>query len=112
MGADSFLAFYGIKVALDPDNEYEQEACGLGSDPRCVRAKSAGLQTHTGRMTAGEDHFLYIGRKLAIIGAEADPHTAHPIAGLLAMAHDTAQRLKDAGFAEPPALHLQLQAQY
>jgi hypothetical protein len=112
MGADYFLAFYGIKVALDPDDEIEQEACGLGTDPRCIRAKSAGLQTHAGRMTEGEDYFLYICRRLASIGVEADPHTAHSIAGVVAIAHDTAQRLKDAGFTEQPAMHLQLEAQY
>ena len=72
MGADYFLAFYGIKIALDPDDESEQDACGLDIDQRCIRAKSARLRTHTGRMTEGTDCFLYIGRKLASIGVEAD----------------------------------------
>ncbi len=112
MGADYFFAFYGIKVALDPDNENEQESCALGTDPRCVQAKAAGLQTHTGRMTDGEDYFLYIGRKLATLGVEAEPHVAHPVTSIISLAHDTAQRLKSAGFPQEPALHLQLEAQY
>ena len=112
MGADYFLAFYGIKVPLDSDNESEQEACGLGTDPRCVRARTAGLQTHTGRMTEGEDYFLYVGRKLATLGVEAEPHAAHSIVSVVAIAHDTAQRLRDAGFSGQPALHFQLEAQY
>jgi hypothetical protein len=112
MGADHFLGFYGIKIALDPNNEEEQEACGLGTDPRCIRALAAGLQTHTGRMTDGEDYFLYIGRRLTSIGLQAESHTTHTVAGVVAMASDIDPRLVQAGFRERPALHFQLQAQY
>lgn len=112
MGADYFLAFYGIKLSIDSDDEAEQESCALGTDARCVRAKAAGLQTHTGRMTEGEDYFLYIGRKLATLGLEAESHAVLPIASIVAIAHDTAERLKHAGFTQEPALHLQLEAQY
>jgi hypothetical protein len=49
MGADSFVAFFGIKLALDPEDEDAIEACGDETDPRCVTAKAAGLQVHSGR---------------------------------------------------------------
>lgn len=112
MGADTFLGFYGIKIALHPDDEDAQEACGLGTDPRCQRALASGLQTHVGRMTDGEDHFLYIGRRLAAIGLQADAHQACTLSALAAVAADVDQRLLAAGFVAPPALHFQLEAQY
>lgn len=112
MGADHFIGFYGIKIALDPDDEDVHEACGLGSDARCVRARAAGLQTLMGRMTDGEDYFLFIGQPLASIGVEGDPHVSHAMPHLIALAADVDARLTKAGFSAQPALHFQLQAQY
>ena len=51
MGADSFVAFFGIKLSLDPEDEDVLDACGDETDPRCVTAKAVGLQVHSGRMT-------------------------------------------------------------
>jgi hypothetical protein len=48
MGADAFVAFYGIKIRLDPDDEETLDACGAGTDPRCMAAKEVGLETHSG----------------------------------------------------------------
>ncbi|QPF72945.1 hypothetical protein G8A07_08385 [Roseateles sp. DAIF2] len=112
MGADAFFAFYGVKFALDPEDEAGLDACGDESDPRCLAAKRCGLQTHSGRMTDGEDYFLYIGQRLGWLGLEHDAH-AHIPSGLLAqtMAQVDA-KLAQAGFGQPAALHLQLEAQY
>lgn len=112
MGADSFIAMYGIKIALDPDDEDEQDACGSDTDPRCQAARRAGLESFSGRMTDGEDYFLYIGQRVAWLGVEHDPHAVSSAEELQAMAQEVAQRLKAAGFAQAPALHLQLMAQY
>lgn len=112
MGADYFVGFYGIKIALSPDDEDTQEACALGTDPRSARAIAAGLETHVGRMTDGEDYFLYIGRIVASIGLQANPYVAHPLPSLVHIAQDVDARLQQAGFREKPALHFQLEAKY
>lgn len=112
MGADSFIAVYGVKIALDPDNEEELDACGAQTDPRCVAAKRAGLESFSGRMTDGEDHFLLIGRKLAWLGIEHDQHSTQSIERLSSIARDVDASLKAAGFAQPPGLHFQFMGQY
>lgn len=112
MGADAFLAFYGIKLALDQDDDEALDACGAATDPRCVTARRAGLQTDSGRMTSGEDCFLYIGQRLGWLGLEHEGHTSFAPERLAQLIAQTDKRLAEAGFAQPAALHLQLVAQY
>lgn len=113
MGADAFLGFYGVKIALHPDDEETFEACGVGTDPRCVRARGTGLETWSGRMTEGEDYYLYVGRRVASIGLEAASHTAVSRQSLQALFDDVDRRLATAGLSSTlPALHFQLEAQY
>ena len=112
MGADLVIAFFGIKLALDPDDEETLEACGAATDPRCVAATAAGLQVYPGRMTDGEDYFLYVGHCLGRIGLEGESHTRLTEAQFLEIAAAVRKRLIAAGFREQPALHLQLEAQY
>ncbi|MGM9480054.1 hypothetical protein ACS5PN_02570 [Roseateles sp. NT4] len=112
MGADSFIAFYGVKFELDPDNEDELDACDTDADPRCVQAKRAGLETFTGRMTEGEDYFLYVGRRLAWLGIEHDPHQARSAEQLSAVVEDVKAKLQVAGFSESAELHFQFIGQY
>ena len=112
MGADSFVAFFGIKLSLDPEDEDVLDACGDETDSRCVTAKAAGLQVHSGRMTDGEDYFLYVGRRLGWIGLEGDPYTTLSEPQFIEIAASVRKRLVEAGFREQPGLHLQLEAQY
>jgi hypothetical protein len=112
MGADAFVAFYGIKLALDPDDEETLDACGDETDPRCVTAKRVGLQTHSGRMTDGEDYFLYIGERLGWLGLEHASHVTLPPEELLAIIEKVKAGLAEAGLAGTPALHLQFIGQY
>ena len=112
MGADSFVAFYGIKFALDPDNEDELDACDTDADARCIWAKRAGLETFTGRMTEGEDYFLYIGRRLAWLGIEHDQHLTQSAEQLSAVAADVSAKLKAGDFSESPEIHFQFIGQY
>ncbi|KQV48083.1 hypothetical protein ASC95_19115 [Pelomonas sp. Root1217] len=112
MGADAFIAFYGVKFGLDPDDEDGLDECDTGSDVRCQKARSAGLQTYTGRMTDGEDYFLYVGKKLASLGIEHDQYAAHSAEQLSSVAADVKAKLKAAGFPEPPAFHFQFIGQY
>jgi hypothetical protein len=112
MGADSFIAFYGIKIELDQDNEDELDACGMQTDPRCREAKRVGLESFSGRMTDGEDYFLYIGRRLASLGLENDQHSARSLEQLSSLAVDVKSKLKAAGFLQSPELHFQFIGQY
>lgn len=112
MGADSFVAFFGIKLALDPEDEDTLEACGAETDPRCVTAKAVGLEVHSGRMTDGEDYFLFVGCCLGLIGLQHKAHSTLTETQFLEIASSVRKRLADAGFLEQPELHLQLEAQY
>jgi len=112
MGADSFIAFYGIKLELDPDDEDELDACGMDTDPRCLRAKRAGLETFSGRMTDGEDYFLYIGRRLAWLGLEHDQHRTQSAEQLATVAADVRAKLMAADFSQSPEIHFQFIGQY
>lgn len=112
MGADSFIAFYGIKFELDPDDEDELDACDTGADPRCQRARRAGLETFTGRMTEGEDYFLYVGRRLAWLGIEHEQHLKQSAEQLATLTADVKSRLMAADFPQAAELHFQFIGQY
>ena len=112
MGADSFIAFYGIKIELDPDNEDELEACGMQTDPRCREAKRVGLESFSGRMTEGDDYFLYIGRRLAWLGLENGQYSTQSLEQLSSVAADVKVKLKAANFLQSPELHFQFIGQY
>ncbi len=112
MGADSFIAFYGIKIAIDPADEQVYDALESRSAPRCKAAKRAGLQIHWGRLTDGKDYFLYIGHRIGWLGVENDGHVQVPTDKLTEIMTRVQSKLKEARFDQSPALHLQLEAQY
>jgi hypothetical protein len=112
MGADAFLAFYGVKIELDPKDEELLDACGAQTDRRCVAAQRAGLQTHYGRMTDGDDYFLFVGLPVARIGLEYDTHAALTHDRLLDIMSRVKAALPQAGFSQKPALHFQFEGQY
>jgi len=112
MGADSFIAFYGIKIKVDPADEDMLDALDSRSDPRLKAAGQVGLHTHRGRMTDGEDYFLYVGHSIGWLGVENDAYVEVSLDKLIEMAARVQAKLKEAGFRETPALHLQLQAQH
>ena len=112
MGADAFIAFYGIKFELDPDDEEGLDACDAGTDARCVKARQAGLETYTGRMTDGEDYFLYIGKRLASLGIEHDQYVTLSVEQLTSLCADVNAKLRTADFPQPPELHFQFIGQY
>ena len=112
MGADSFISVYGVKIALDPGDEDELDACGAQTDPRCLAAKRVGLESFSGRMTDGEDYFLFIGRRLAWLGIEHSQHATQSIEDLSSIVSDVNEKLKAAGFSQVPELHFQFIGQY
>jgi hypothetical protein len=112
MGADAFVAFFGVKIALDPDDEGTYDACGAGTDSRCKAARAVGLQTQAGRMTDGEDYFLLIGRRLGWLGLEHEQYVRIAEKDLTELQSDVRRKLLAAGFSEVPSMHLQFVGQY
>jgi hypothetical protein len=112
MGADAFIAFYGIKIAIIQTDEDTLDALETRSEPRLRNAQQHGLHVHWGRLTEGEDYFLYVGHQIGRLGVENDTYIQVPFYKLTETAINVQARLKEAGFRESPALHLQLEAQY
>lgn len=108
MSADAFIAFYGVRFDLSED---ELEAVEERSDPRIAAARSQKLQTHLGRLTDGESHFLLIGTKLAILGIEHDASRTISDGELEEIMRTTTIKLQSAGLRGTPELHLQLEAE-
>lgn len=109
MGADAFIAFYGVKFTLTQD---EADACEEGSENRIKRARKARLDYVFDRLTDGEPYFLYVGASLAALGVEADSYTHVTEAELHSQVTETRVKLLAAGFTETPTFHFQLVAQY
>ena len=104
---NSFLVFYGVKIELDPDNYDEHEACSNRTDPRCVSADSANLQTFSDRLTDGEDYFLYIGQQLGLLGLNHQDYDNIETDELESCLSSVQEKLKSLGYSERPSLHLQ-----
>ncbi len=104
---NSFLAFYGIKIALDPDNYSEHEDCYNQTDPRCQLAKTENLETVFDRLTNGEDYFLYIGKKLGRLGVEYSDYDCIETEKLQNIISRVDTTIKSLGYSEIPALHVQ-----
>jgi hypothetical protein len=109
LGADAFIAFYGLRYVL---SNSERDAVEQQTDERVVAARRAKLQAHFGRITDGEPHFLLIGTRLGVFGVENESSRSVDGAQLDQIMRDTAAKLREAGLSGKPQLHLQLQAQY
>lgn len=110
MGADAFVAYFGLKYTLPPDADVtELEEM---SDARVVTARRAGLDTCWGRLTDGEYYYLLIGAELGVFGVEGIQDLSLSHDDVSRTAEKTAAKLKAAGFSDAPAFHFQLDAQY
>jgi hypothetical protein len=69
MGADAFIAFYGLRFELTDD---ELDSVERHADDRLLAARGANLHTHFGRPTDGEPHFLFVGTRLGVFGIEGE----------------------------------------
>jgi hypothetical protein len=112
MGADAFVAFYGVKIAISRTDQDTLDAFEARTEPRLRDARQHGLHAYWGRLTDGEDYFLYVGHRIGLLGVENDTYVQVPLDKLNESATRVQVRLKEAGFHERPALHLQLEAQY
>lgn len=111
MGADAFVAFYGVRFEIDEEADdfelFEDE-----SHETIRRAHGADLDTYFGRLTDGEPHFLLVGKELSVLGVENDPDCVVSDAEFARVQTETRKKLAVAGFSDEPALHLRLDAQY
>ncbi|MBL9158587.1 MAG: hypothetical protein JNJ70_14000 [Verrucomicrobiales bacterium] len=64
MGADAFIAFVGIKRVIDLGADSELIELQERTHPLIRAARKNGLQFYDGRLTDGEDIFLFIGRTI------------------------------------------------
>jgi len=112
MGADGFVAFVGVKIPVDPDDEETLDAWGEGSHPDAAAAAAAGLDVWTGRFTNGEDHYAMVGRLIGHFGLEGESYRSVPADGIGRIAAEIAPVLARLDHRDPPVLHLQFEAQY
>jgi len=111
MGADLFIAFYGVRYEI-PDSDELLEPFETRTDPRFQQAQHARLKTYFARMTGGEPYFFYIGAELGCIGIEGESLKSYESAELRRIMAETDEKLVHAGFKEERKLWLQLEAQY
>lgn len=110
MGADSVIAFYGVRYeAGDADEADELEA---SNDERLRAAKLAKLQIWMGRITDGEPHYLLVGKKLGMLGVEGEVSRDYSAAELAAIARIVDESLAVFGLPGEPRFWFILEAQY
>lgn len=109
MGADAFIAFYGLRYTL---TDAEMDAVEQNFDERVVAAQRAKLQTYTGRLTDGQPYFLFIGTRLGVFGVQNESERSVDTPSLEQVMRETAAKLQTAGLPGTPQLHLQFEAQY
>lgn len=109
LGADAFIAFYGLRYTL---TDAEMEAVEDNTDARVVAAKRAKLQTYSGRLSDGQPYFLFVGTQLGVFGVQNDSKRSFSTSFVEQVIRDTTAKLQTAGLQGEPQLHLQLEVQY
>jgi len=112
MGADGFVAFVGVKIPIDPDDEETIDAWGGGDHPDAAAAASAGMDVWTGRYTDGDDYYAMVGRLIGDFGLEGESYRSVPPEEVGRIAAEITPVLSRLGHRDPPMLQLQFEAQY
>jgi hypothetical protein len=110
MGADAFIAFYGIEETIPVDADVT--ALEERKDERIVRARKAKLDFWWGRVSDGHDYHLLLGKKIANLGVEGAEGASIMDTDFATLQDDVRKKLKVAGFASEPKLILKFEAQY
>lgn len=104
VSAESTLAFWGIKFELSAS---DIEPCETRSDPRQRKARAANLDQYFGNFGGDpEVYLLFIGKRLAVIGAESSSDLILSKAHLLKIVEETNAKLSELGFLDEAALHV------
>lgn len=108
MGADRFVAIYGVKFEVGSADEVDSFA-----PPWRQAARRARLRVWSGRLTDGSPHYVVVGSLVGDFGVEGrDRQVTVTDSDLSTIASSTRERLKSAGVPGEPALHLLFEAQY
>lgn len=110
MGADGFLAYYGLRwdvTELGEISELEER-----SDPRVVAARANGLRHWWGTSEEPARHFLLIGAELGNFGMEGQYTRTISDEEFREIVRVTQEKLRRAGFEEPAAIHFQFEPDY
>ncbi|WP_428304838.1 hypothetical protein [Lacipirellula sp.] len=110
MGADSVIAFYGVRYEVGDADEVD--ALETSQDERLRIAKLAKLQTWCGRTTDGEPYHLLVGRKLGAFGVQGEVSRDYSADDLAAIARTVDETLIAHGFVGEPRFWFILEAQY
>jgi len=110
MGADAFVVFYGIRYEIH--DEHEIDAVSENSDPRITAAKQGKLDFYMGRLTDGEPHFLFVGRRLGVFGVQNEMLKVYSAEDLARIAKHTEASIRSVGLSESARFWFQLDAQY
>ncbi|MGC4007079.1 MAG: hypothetical protein QM811_29730 [Pirellulales bacterium] len=108
MGADAFIAFYGVRYIL---TDAELDAVEEKTDARVVAAKRTNLQAHFGRLTDGQPWFLLVGTRLGVFGSQNESQRSLNASQLEHVMRDTVAKLEMARLQGEPMLYLQYEAQ-
>lgn len=112
MGADSVYFYYGVRRTVAPNDDEQISQLEDESHPICKLAFAHKLSTTWGCLTDGADFFILIGHEFGRFGIEGIHERSIDEAQFAGIIESTKARLKEAGFNEPPAFYVQLQAQY
>jgi hypothetical protein len=112
MGADLVYVYYGVRQTIPKDDEEQIAQLENDTHPVCDLAYQNTLHFTWGCLTDGEDFFLLLGHEFGVFGIEGIHEQRFDDPRLAEIMSKTKQRLKAAGICEPPALYVQLQAQY
>ena len=100
MSADSFLAYFGLRFEISPEEIAGAEA---RSDWRMVAARKVGLTCHWGNF--GDAYLLFVGKQIGVLGAEHAEEVRVSSADFLEVSARTRDKLREAGLEGEPALH-------
>jgi hypothetical protein len=110
MGADVFVAYYGIRYDIPADSP-EIEQLELGMHPLMRMADQADLDLWwSGLPNDNETSYpVFVGKQLGIIGGEYDYETQISTKELLETIQQAQMNFQRAGIQEEPKLLLQLE---
>lgn len=110
MGADVFIAFYGLEFPV-PDGEALTEI-EEQNDERVVLARKHRLDWWLGRLTDGAPFHLLVGKKIGQFGVESSHGAEMSDTDMDGIREQTRQRLVAAGFQESPRMIFKYESDY
>ena len=109
---DSYILFYGVKIAIESTNYDEIELCAMNEDPRCKSAIKHGLDTFSCCFTEEQDCFLYLGKKLGDLCYTDSGHNEFTSDFLKDIEKEVRENLVAMDIEENPKLHMQIVCEY